>query len=56
MNSCIKIPFMMKEKFACGWEALPENICLANAFLKNTSDKLSFVKSFVMKLAEMLRL
>lgn len=55
MASCIKIPFMMKEKSVCGWEALPENICLANVFLKNTSDKLSFIKSFVMKLAEMMR-
>lgn len=45
----------MKEQFVCGWEALPENICLANAFLKNISDRLGFIKSVIVKLAAMLR-
>lgn len=46
---------MTKKQFVCGWEALPENICLANAFLKNTSDRLGFIKSIFVKLAAMLR-
>lgn len=50
-----KNPFMMREQFVCEWEALPENICLANAFLKNISDRLSFIKSFIVKLAAVLR-
>lgn len=50
-----KNPFVMKEQFVCGWEALPENICLANTFLKNTSDRLGFIKSIFVKLAAMLR-
>ena len=45
----------MKEWFVCGWEALPENICLAKAFLKNTTDRLGFIKSVILKLAEMQR-
>lgn len=50
-----KNPFMMREQFVCEWEVLPENICLANAFLKNISDRRSFIKSFIVKLAAMLR-
>lgn len=45
---------MVKEQFVCGQETLPENICLANGFLKNTSDRLGFIKSVIVKLAEML--
>lgn len=50
-----KNPLMTKKQFVCGWEALPENICLANAFLKNTSDRLGFIKSIFVKLAALLR-
>lgn len=45
----------MKEQLVCGWEMLPENLCLANAFLKNTCVRLGFIKSVIVKLAEMLR-